>query len=93
MMLPWPPTHLLTPDLIGAGLLERVTRSRRRGQTRTSVFSVGSHHQRVSGNPGGTGSPCLEVCVCLCSNMQSPLLPQLLCPAFIQGSEASLPAS
>lgn len=62
MMLPWPLIHLLMPDLIGAGLLERVPSSGRCSQARISVFSMGPHHQTVPGSPGGTGSPCLGGC-------------------------------
>lgn len=92
MMLSWPPIPLRMPDPIGARLLERVPSSRRPSQDRASVFPIVPTTKQSQGGLGVQGLPVWEY-ACWCSNMQSPLLPQLLCPAFIRGSEACLPAS
>lgn len=92
MMSPWPLAPLLRSGPIGAGLLEEAPSSRRPGQAMASVSSVGpprvlpaKQSQKVS-EVQGPHFPHLGVCAF------APLLPQLLRPAFTQGSEASHPA-
>lgn len=76
MTLPWPPIPLLSPGSIGAGLLEQVPSSRRPGQAMASASSMGPTTKQSQGCR--ICSP--TECVCLYSNIQISLLPQLLHP-------------